>query len=77
MPPFSMPEQPQRTELSEFQKGQIVALSDLYSHREIGRQLALPKWRRTPYIAAILLQARLVQYGGQRVFVMLNLQQTL
>ena len=36
-----MPEQPQRTELSEFQKGQIVALSDLYSHREIGRQLGI------------------------------------
>ena len=33
---------PQRTELSEFQKGQIVALSDRYSHREIGRQLRIP-----------------------------------
>ena len=36
-----MPEQPQRTELSEFQKGQIVALSAIYSAREIGRQLGI------------------------------------
>ena len=33
---------PQRMELSEFQKGEIVALNDLYSHREIGRQLGIP-----------------------------------
>ena len=37
-----MPQQPRRAELSEFQKGQIVALSDLYSHREIGLQLGIP-----------------------------------
>jgi len=29
-------------ELSEFQKGEIVALSHLYPHREIGRQLDIP-----------------------------------
>ena len=37
-----MLQQPQQTELSEFQKRQIVAPSDLYSHREIGRQLDIP-----------------------------------
>jgi len=37
-----MLQQPQREELSDFQKGEIVALSDLYSHREIGRKLSIP-----------------------------------
>ena len=37
-----MVQQQQRMELSGFQKGQIVALSDVYSHREIGRQLHIP-----------------------------------
>jgi len=36
-----MPEQPQRSELSDFQKGEIVALSASYSAREIGRRLAI------------------------------------
>src|SRR5437667_9994931 len=36
-----MPEQPQRTELSEIRKGQILALSAIYSGREIGRQLGI------------------------------------
>jgi len=37
-----MLQQPQRMELSEFQKREIVALSDVFSHREIGRQLDIP-----------------------------------
>ena len=41
MPLLSMPEQPRRTELSEFQKGEIVALSGFYSDREIGRRLGI------------------------------------
>ena len=32
---------PQRKELTDFEKDQIVALSDLYSHREIGGQLGI------------------------------------
>ena len=37
-----MPQEPQRKELSDFQKGEIVALRHLYSHREIGHQLGIP-----------------------------------
>jgi len=37
-----MLQQPQRMDLSEFQKGEIVALSDLYLHQEIGHQLDIP-----------------------------------
>src|SRR5947207_7687373 len=33
---------PQRTELTDFQKGEIIALRKLMSHREIGRRLDIP-----------------------------------
>lgn len=37
-----MLEELRRKELTEFQKGEIVALRHFYSHREIGRQLNIP-----------------------------------
>ena len=45
-----MLQQPQQMELLEFQKGEIVALNDLYSHREIGRQLDIPHSTVSPFL---------------------------
>ena len=33
---------PRRIELSEFQKGEIIALSRFYADLEVGRQLSIP-----------------------------------
>ena len=41
-PSTIMSVKPQRRELTDFQKGEIVALSDDYSHHQIGIRLGIP-----------------------------------